>query len=92
VPEHGGRRDRLGDEAHEPDNEKPQTKVPHVALIVRTTPWLKSRDDAAAKAAAQGSSRDQDLRSQILILRRAQSGGRSTANGSVTSNERARKR
>jgi hypothetical protein len=33
VPEDGGRRDRFGDEAHEPDYEKPQTKVPHAAVI-----------------------------------------------------------
>jgi hypothetical protein len=33
VPEDGGRRDRLGDEADEPDDEKPLSKVPHAPVI-----------------------------------------------------------
>ena len=35
VPEHGGRRDRLGDEAGEPDHEHPLSKVPHTASFRR---------------------------------------------------------
>ena len=41
VPEHGRRRDRLGDEAHEPDHEKPHSKVPHAALIGSDEPNLE---------------------------------------------------
>ena len=33
VPEHGGCRDRLGDEAGEPDHEHPLSKVPHTAEL-----------------------------------------------------------
>jgi hypothetical protein len=35
VPEHGGGRDRLGDEAGKPDHEKPLSKVPHTASFRR---------------------------------------------------------
>ena len=35
VPEHGGRRDRLGDEAGEPDHEHPLSKVPHTRTVFR---------------------------------------------------------
>ena len=63
VPEHGGRSDRLGDEAREGDDEKPESKVPHAAVI--------------------------DLGGRRL---ERYSGGRKTANGSVTSRARARKR
>ena len=35
VPEHGGGRDRLGDEAGEPDHEHPLSKVPHAASFRR---------------------------------------------------------
>jgi hypothetical protein len=59
VPEHGSCRDPLGEEAREPDDEKPQSKVPHAAIIDLRTPRLErySGGRKTAKGSVTSSSR-----------------------------------
>ena len=59
MPEHGGRSDRLGYEARECDDEKPQSNVPHVSLIDELRVSLKrySGGRKTAKGSVTSSSR-----------------------------------